>query len=80
MILLSSGREQRNATTTNRGSSAHKQNHPGPQTHRKVGELHTPVPLRTGTQERDCGTERTPSGNHQKHGSPQGQTNDAHGN
>ncbi|MQL95746.1 hypothetical protein Taro_028413 [Colocasia esculenta] len=28
--------------------------------HRQVGKLHTPVPSRAGTQERDHGTERTP--------------------
>ncbi|MQM17782.1 hypothetical protein Taro_050760, partial [Colocasia esculenta] len=112
-VLLSSGKEQRNATTTDRGrathttpaktsgvghtaeatldtpaetteqpsendvslqarppqsstrSRAHKMNHPRPRIHRKVGKPYTPVPLRTGTQERNYGTERTPSGNHQ---------------
>ncbi|MQM18273.1 hypothetical protein Taro_051260 [Colocasia esculenta] len=123
MVLLRSGREQYNTTTTNQGhgthttpaetngvghkaeavlitpaktmeqpsendvspqarppqtsmrSRAHKQNHPGPRTHRQVGKLHTPVPPRAGTQEWDHGTERT-----LKREPPEarGRNNDAH--
>ncbi|MQM18099.1 hypothetical protein Taro_051085 [Colocasia esculenta] len=65
---------------TSTRSRDNKQNHPGPWTHHKVGKTHAPVPPRAGVQEQDYGTERTPSGNHQKHGSAQGQTNDAHRN
>ncbi|MQM17462.1 hypothetical protein Taro_050433 [Colocasia esculenta] len=59
-----SSRDDESLAEGSRGAStrsrAHKKNNPGPRTHHEVGKPCTPVPPRTGTQEQDYGTERTP--------------------